>query len=381
MKYRELGKTGKKVGIIGLGCEFLDRKPYHQVKQTIDAALESKVNILDIFMPGTQVREFIGKALGSRRKDIMIQGHIGASDVNRQYDISRDLPTVKRYFEELLRIYGYIDFGMMFFIDSEEDYKSVFETPFATYVQQLKKSGDIHHIGFSSHNPEMAMRAIKTGLPEMMMFSINPAFDMLPSETYVFDHYEKGFDVELFRGLDPRRAELYKLCTQKQVGITVMKTFCGGKLLSAEHSPYATAMTIPQCIQYALDRPAVGSVLPGCQTVAEMQNVMEYFKASDQEKDYQGILSGIRNDFKGNCVYCGHCQPCPANIDVATVMKYLDIARLDKENVPPSLRSHYQGMAGQGDACIQCGHCESRCPFGVTVIDNMKEAMQLLGQL
>jgi len=378
MKYRELGKTGKQVSIIGLGCEFLDRKPYETVKQTIDIALESQVNIFDIFMPGTEVREFVGKAIGNRRKDVMIQGHIGATDINRQYDISRDLPTVKRYFEELLRIFGYIDFGMMFFIDSEKDYKDIFETPFATYVEQLKKNGDIHHIGFSSHNPETAMKAIQTGLPEMMMFSINPAFDMLPHETYVFDHYEKGFGAELFRGLDPKRAELYRLCTQKQIGITVMKAFGGGKLLSAEHSPYATPLTIPQCIQYALDRPAVGSVLPGCQSTTEMQCVMEYFNATDAEKNYMDVLSGIRNDFKGNCVYCGHCQPCPANIDIAVVMKYLDIAQLDKENVPPSIRSHYQSMDKVGKDCIACGHCEGRCPFGVPIIENMSIATELL---
>jgi len=209
------------------------------------------------------------------------------------------------------------------------------------------------------------------------MFSINPAFDMLPSETYVFDHYEKGFGAELFRGLDPKRAELYKLCTQKQIGITVMKAFGGGKLLSAEHSPYAKPLTIPQCIQYALDRPAVASVLPGCQTIAQMQASIAYLNATDEEKDYMDILAGTRNDFKGNCVYCGHCQPCPVDIDVAAVMKYLDIARLDKANVPPSIRGHYQSM--NVATCVECGHCEGRCPFGVSVVENLKEAAVLLG--
>ena len=68
----------------------------------------------------------------------------------------------------------------------------------------------------------------------MMLFSINPAFDMLPVGEYVFDHFEKGFGTELFRGIDPKRAELYKLCEQKQVGITVMKTLGAGKLISPE---------------------------------------------------------------------------------------------------------------------------------------------------
>jgi predicted aldo/keto reductase-like oxidoreductase len=309
----------------------------------------------------------------------MVQGHCGSTDINKQYDISRDMPAVKQYFEELLRIFGYIDFGMLFFVDTEEDFQSVFDTPFISYVEQRKKQGDILHIGFSSHNPATAMKAVRTGLPEMMMFSVNPAFDMLPHEEYVFDHIEKGFGAELFRGIDPKRAELYKLCTRKQIGVTVMKPFGGGKLISPEHSPYARALSVTECIHYALSRPAVASVLAGCKTAEEVNAAMRYLAADDSEKDYSGVLSGVRNDFMGSCVYCGHCQPCPAGIDVAAVNKYLDIARLDKSNVPPSVVSHYRSLAHGGDECTECGSCESRCPFGVPAAANMREAAALLG--
>lgn len=135
MIYREVGKTGCQASIIGLGCEHLYGKPYDQIKETIDAALEQGINILDVFMPGREIRENIAKALGVKRNQVMIQGHIGSVDIRRQYDISRDLTVVKQYFEDLLRIFGFIDFGMMFFIDSEWDYKGVFETGFADYVQ------------------------------------------------------------------------------------------------------------------------------------------------------------------------------------------------------------------------------------------------------
>jgi predicted aldo/keto reductase-like oxidoreductase len=202
---------------------------------------------------------------------------------------------------------------------------------------------------------------------------------MLPADQYVFDHVDNGFGAELFRGVDPKRAELYKLCMKKQVGITVMKSFGGGKLLSQEHSPFAGAMTAPQCIHYSLSRPAVASVLAGCKTPGEWKDAMRYFTAGADERDYSGLISSMRNDFAGNCVYCGHCQPCPAEIDIAAVQKYFDIARLDKANAPPSIRSHYQSLPRRGDACTGCGSCESRCPFGVPIIKNMGEAEALLG--
>ena len=378
MEYREVGKTGKKASVIGLGCEHLDGKPYEQVKETLDAAIEHGVNILDVFMPGRPVRENIAKALGDRRESVMVQGHIGSTDVNQQYDVSRDLPTVRKYFEDMLRLFGgYIDFGMLFFIDSEDDYRSVFETGFVNYVLELKKQGDIRHIGFSSHNPMMAAKAIGTGVPEMMMFSINPAFDMLPSSSYILDHLEKEFSPDEFRGLNPERAELYKLCRKEQVGITVMKTYCAGKLLSMEHTPFSKPLTPPQCIHYVLSRPAVASAMTGCKSASEVLEALKYLDTSDVERDYSEVLSSMRNDFRGSCVYCSHCQPCPEKLDIAAINKCLDVARLDVGNIPQSVRADYMSLSQKGSGCIKCGHCETRCPFGVPVIENMAEAADL----
>ena len=158
-----------------------------------------------------------------------------------------------------------------------------------------------------------------------------------------------------------------------------MKTLGAGKLISLEHTPFSKPMTVAQCIHYALTRPAVASVLLGCKTGAEVLDVVRYLDMSDAERDYTPVLGTLRNDFRGNCVYCSHCQPCPVEIDIATVNKYLDIARLDEANIPPSIRSHYAGLANSGRDCIGCGNCESRCPFGVHIIDNMAAAAKLFG--
>lgn len=377
MEYREIGKTGEKGSIIGLGCEHLDGKPLEQVEETINAALEHGINMMDVFMPGSGVRENIARALGGRRSEVMIQGHIGSTDIRQQYDISRDMPVVKKYFENLLRIFGYIDFGMMFFIDSEDDYKGVFETGFVDYVQKLKREGYIKHIGFSSHNPDMAMRVIKTGVPEMMMFSINLAFDLYPAETNMLDELNQGLNKNAFCGFDPKRAALYTLCENMNIGITAMKTLGGGKLVSAQHTPFDQPLTAAQCMEYTLTRPAVASAMIGCQSRKEVIEAVKYLTLSEEERDYTHVMNTLRNDFKGNCVYCSHCQPCPAGIDIAAVNKYLDIVRLDPEHVSPSVRSHYNSLESSGKDCIGCGNCEERCPFEVPVIKNMADAAEI----
>ena len=108
-----------------------------------------------------------------------------------------------------------------------------------------------------------------------------------------------------------------------------------------------------------------------------MVEAVSYLQLSDEEKDYTGIVGSYKSDFAGSCVYCSHCQPCPVGIDIATVNKYLDIALLDKQNIPPSIKQHYKALDAQGSACIACGSCEGKCPFGVPVIENMGTAARL----
>lgn len=379
MKYRQIGRTGLQAGVVGLGCEHLDGKPYAVVEETIHAALDNGINLMDLFMPGEEVRSNIGRALAGRRDRMMIQGHICSVDLNQQYDISRDPVVCRRYFETLLRCLrtDYIDFGMLFFVDSAADYSAAFESDILEYAQDLKRRGVIRAIGASSHNPVTARRIVESGVVDLLMFSINPAFDMMPPDSEL----EKmiGAPGELMTGMNPVRAELYRLCEQRGVGITVMKSLGAGKLISPEHTPFCKPLTVAQCIHYALTRPAVVSALVGCCSAAQVREAVGYLELSDAERDYAPIVGSRRNDFKGTCVYCNHCRPCPAGIDIAAVNKYLDIAKLEESTIPPSIAQHYRALEHTASQCIGCGSCEKRCPFGVPVIENMKLAARLFG--
>lgn len=385
MQYRPLGKTGMEVSVVGLGAEHLDNKPYAQVEETVHAALDYGVNIMDCFMPGDEIRTNLGKALSGRRDKMLIQGHIGSVDLKEQYDVSRDLQICKQYFEKLLRCLDtdYIDFGMLFFLDTQEEIDAILASGIVDYARELKQKGVIRAIGASAHNPDTARRLVEEGLVDMMMFSINPAFDMMPGRSDVQDMLTGAHLSQQVTRIDPGRAEFYRLCESRGVGLTVMKSLGAGKLLSAEHTPFARALTPAQCIHYALTRPAVASVLAGCQTRAEVEAAVAYVDMDDAERDYSEAISAFREDgkggFKGSCVYCNHCLPCPSEIDVASVNKYLDIAKLDETHIPPSIVQHYKALASHGSDCVECGSCEERCPFGVPVIENMQHAAKVFG--
>jgi predicted aldo/keto reductase-like oxidoreductase len=154
MEYRKIGKTGIAAGVIGLGGEGLVKSGPEETERIIAAAMDAGVNILDCFMPGREVRGNIGRALRGRRKDMLIQGHIGSTDIHEQNDVSRDLKVCKKYFERYLTDMGtdYIDFGMFFFVDTPADFSQVFESDLLDYALDLKKRGLIRAIGASCHN-------------------------------------------------------------------------------------------------------------------------------------------------------------------------------------------------------------------------------------
>jgi len=381
MQYRRLGKTNMEASVIGLGAEHLDGKEYEIVKETIDAVLEYDMNMVDVFMPGSDVRQKIGKAMGNNRKKFILQGHIGATDINQQYDISRDLETNKRYFEGLLRDLNtdYIDFGMLFFIDSEKHFDEVFNSDIVKYAEELKQKGVIRAIGASSHNPVTAKRVVETGIVELLMFSVNPAFDMIPGEVDALESLEKGFDKEIMLEVDKERLDLYRTCEKLDIPITTMKTLGGGKLLLPEQTPFSKELTVCQCIHYALTRPAVASALIGCQSRGQVETAISYLNSKPAELDYTNAISSMNKDFTGSCVYCNHCLPCPANIDVAVVTKYLDIAMMDASSINKGVGQHYRELKAHGSDCIQCGSCEIKCPFSVAISENMAKAARIFG--
>ncbi len=380
MRYRELGNTGLQVSEIGLGAEWLERHNEEEIKAVIQRCESYGINILDCWMSNPEVRTKIGNAICGHREKWVIQGHFGSTWQEGQYVRTRDLPKVKEAFQDLLtRLQtDYIDLGMIHFVDSEAEFRQVMEGEFLAYVKEQREKGVIRHTGMSTHNPQVAKLAALSGEIEMLLFSVNPAFDLLPPSEDLNDYFVESYG-EGLAGIDPLREELYKLCEQRGVGITVMKGYAGGRLFDARTSPFGVALTPVQCLHYALTRPAVASVLVGYDTPAHVDAAVAYEAATEEERDYASVLAKApRHAYSGQCTYCGHCAPCPAGIDIAMVNKLYDLAAMQPE-VPATVRAHYQALSATAADCIACGGCETRCPFGVPVVERMEKAKALLG--
>lgn len=381
MEYRTLGKTGIEVSEIAFGAEFLVERPYEDTEVLIKACEENGINFVDCWMSEPDVRSHLGKAIKPNRENWIIQGHIGSTWQNGQYVRTRDMDKVIHAFEDFMERFQIdtLDFGMIHYVDLLEDYEEIMNGPFIEYVRKLKRDGTIAHIGLSTHNPDIGLLAAENPEIELLMFSINPAFDMFDSMDDIEEYRkEDAFDGE-FSSMNPKRADLYSLCEETGTALTVMKGFAGGNLLAYETSPFGVALTPVQCIHYALSQKGVSSIFVGVRTVDELLESLRYCDATDDEKDYfETLKNAPKHSFKGQCTYCGHCQPCSSGIDIAMVNKLFDLAK-NHDEVPASVQEHYNNLKYNATDCIACGDCEPRCPFDVFIVDIMLDALDLFG--
>ena len=381
MEYRELGRTGIKVSVIALGCEGFVANEGALTEQLLNAAEQGGINCIDLYAPQPEMRSRLGKWLRGRRGKFVLQAHLCTVWQEGQYKRTREIGEVKASFEDLLTRLAtdYIDIGMIHYVDSLEDWEAVAGGPVMAYAREMQAQGKIRYIGLSSHNPAAAMQAVQSGLIDVLMFSVNPCYDLQPANEDCYALWDgKNYDRQLVN-MDPEREALYETCSRLGVAITVMKAFGGGDLLDEELSPAGKALTVNQCLHYALTRPGVAAVMSGAHTVDELEKCLEYTTAADVEKDYAAAFAALpKISWEGHCMYCGHCAPCPQGIDVAAVTKFLNLTKA-QISVPETVREHYAALRHHAGECVKCGACEKRCPFKVTVIQNMQEAVKVFG--
>ena len=353
---------GEQFSTIGIGAGNLKDATNEEVARIISMAMDRGVNLMDTVMNNDEAVPGITAGLKGRRDKMKLQLHLCATypKPSGLYVRTRELKAVKAGFEAELKKYhtDYADIGMIHCIDTQEELDEVLNGGIFDYLLKLKQDGVVRHMGFGSHEPAICKKLIDTGKIDLFMLSINPAYDLAPSGDKL--------------AIAEDRIALYQECQKRDIGITVMKAYGGGQLLTDGTSPFGKAMSIAQCIQYVLDRPAVLSAIVGVRSVKEMEDALAYYDATKEQRDYSFIGGLYKQDIAGRCIYCNHCQPCPKGIDIGTVNKYMDLAKAGDELAV----DHYWKLEKHADDCIQCGMCNKNCPFGVDAKGRIAQAKE-----
>ncbi|MHA1760663.1 MAG: aldo/keto reductase [Candidatus Heimdallarchaeota archaeon] len=366
MKYRTLGRTGLKISEISLGCEWLYKKKEEDITGVIKEAMKQGINYFDIIFNFPFYLEKVSKAIKGSREDIILIHHLGSGIYKEKYRKTRSIKKCKEHFDQFLEIMDtdYVDIAFIHFVHYKREFEECWkEGGVKDLALQLKEEGKTRFIGISTHQMDIAIEAAKSGIVDVIMIQVNLA-----------NHSH------------PLRQEMLTTCENLGVGIIAMKPFGGGKLLQKNKKitlpNYATAfhqvenkvmsddVTSTQCLHYILNQVGISTVVPGASNLDELNDCLAYYKATDEERDYSKLVKDFNEYKTGECVYCNHCQPCQADIDIGPMFRLFDKAQIEKTT---EIQQQYEAMDVQALACIECGDCEERCPFDVKVIAKMKE--------
>jgi uncharacterized protein len=390
MKYRPLGRTGLKVSEIAIGTEYLVNAPKSIIKEVVQKAVEAGCNYFDILFDNPDYLDGFGEALEGIRDKVIIAAHLPTLD---------SIDKCKAKFNDFMNRVkcGYVDVLFISCCDREEVYEAVTDLSgelvpeikirtlgqdfqllqhggHLKFAKELQEKGLARHLGFSTHVLPTAMRAIKDGYFDVLMFPINPIFDTLPGKAGA-EELNELWDLSINHDkveISTERKELHKLCMHTETALIAMKPFAAGWLFNPELNAGITSIKI---ISYILSQSGVTTMVPGVANLEQLEDCLKYIGANDEEKDFSEMISKLRWNPKDCCMYCSHCQPCSSNIDIAKVNKLYDSAV--KYGMNEKLAKEYNALDCKADSCIACGDCIKRCPFGIDARDRMIKAAEL----
>ena len=202
MEYRKLPKGGEQISILGLGNSSMGTSGEKEVEAAVTMAVDNGINYFDMAAADAVRFAPFGRAVEGCRDKVYFQVHFGAEYRTGTYGWTLNLEKIKRSVDwqlEMLKT-DYIDFGFIHCIDEAADLEKVISGGTLDYMKELKADGVIRHIGLSSHTPEIVEKVLDMGLIDMLMFSINPAYDYRHGE-YAIENWDYLYDSNWFNDI------------------------------------------------------------------------------------------------------------------------------------------------------------------------------------
>jgi uncharacterized protein len=322
MQTIELGKTGIKATRIGFGGIPIQGVSEEEAIAVVRRTLELGVNYVDTANAYGTSQERIGKALAGIKK----RPYIAIKSFNRDRD------GVLEHLQDSLKKLGVVSVDLFQFhnVPSFKEMDVILGPKGAIRgIQEAKKQGKVRHIGMSTHQIDVAKKAIQSGNFETVMYPFN--FIM-----------------------DEAATELLPLARKNGVGFIAIKALAGGRLTNVNID-----------FKYLFQFPDI-LVLPGICKISEIEQIVKVLEKPQmtpaEQKEMQEIRQKIGTRF---CRHCEYCMPCPKNVPVSMVLDYEAIAF----SFPPEIMysGRFDEPLEQAAKCDNCGECEKKCQYHVPV--------------
>lgn len=378
MKYRTLGKTDEKVSVLGYGCMRLPTvgNDYGKVDDAaamklVRHAVENGVNYIDTSWPyhsldpfkeGTS-EPFVGKAVKEIGRDrVFIATKLPIWAVKTRQDMDAFIDAQLKGLQT-----DYIDFYLVHNI-MELTWYNVVRLGLADFLDEIKKSGKVRHIGFSFHDTPALLEK-------------------------VLGYYDFEFHQNIVNYRDTNfQSGMPGVRKSHQLGLGVigMEPVMGGFL--ADYLPKEALDVLVKtgikrspagwALRWAWDQPEVGMLLSG---MSNMQQVEENLKLSNESdiplsaqelEAIDKVVAILKRRDEIPCTECNHCH-CPHGVFISCCFSmYNSTKEFDLDKI--GISEHHYGLVlkntpQEAAHCNDCGECSWQCPQEIDIPTQLRK--------
>ena len=335
MEYRVLGKSGLKISRLGFGGIPIQRIEAGDTKPLMRQLLEAGVNYIDTARGYTVSESYLGEALeGIREHFVLATKSMARDKEGMAKDIDISLANLKTDYIDLYQIHN----------PTPADIDKVIAPGGALEaLMEAKAAGKIGHIGITLHTYPLFEKALEMDWVETIMFPYNI--------------------------VETQGEDLIAKCTEKNIGFICMKPLAGGAIEDATLA-----------LRFIAANDNVTVVIPGMAAPEEIaQNIAAVCDNKPLSDDEKAAMEAVRQQLGTHfCRRCNYCAPCTAGISIYSV--FLMDGYLTRYGLADWARMRYAGMEKTASDCVDCGVCETRCPYNLPIRQMMKEVAAKFGK-